>query len=749
MSVSIHLEHSAVTEVYKSRIFENVNTFSNLIHAINTHALARFPLLENEADNDDIRNERNDLKGRFFEVFVEFLLNATHLDNRVGIHNVKPNEATDLGVDFTGTGHDGKAAVVQAKFRSNIKQVLTYRELSTFGNDALARYHIISESSAEATRQQLHAAGVLPEIYNIVTSTMHNMVVVSTTLEAYYHWETVNKGSQFIGYNEINRLVHGMPNFWKDFRRSLEQSALKPTKRQHRQLWKRIQVPVKEAIIEFLKSDSQKRGQVIVGTGGGKTTSAAEAVADSIRIRNSLIHIVMTPRIALTQQLLREFHDYKPDDVVWNLECVCSGDKEQLEFYDDTNIPSEVQPTCRLEEVESWIAQALLTKTPLVIFSTYHSVKKIRGALCRNKTVADLAVCDEAHNLVNYFKKVLDLTSDESFTARKWLFFTATRKVDYSGQGRGMNNEDLFGKIIEKIVPRTLIEEGRIVPPRIHLVHYDPNKYIDEHSDERVRDNIAMIVAGIKEHKKRNPETSRVIVFCGDAANEPKGYMNNKIIQRELSEFYMGAVTSEYTYELMPGQTLRRQASRQEIFQRFAEYKFSILFHYDVVSEGIDFPGATGKLPLRVLGNIKVVQGAGRTVRVCPEDRKRLEAGLIKVGDVTGWKKPFGWVIIPYVSRNNEDDAERLMEIIRSLRDEQFDIDLETIDGVIDRPDTRTGDDGLDPKNPERHDPTEGWTSADVKEVIQKIRHEIEPKSKAIVKPRVRKSIDQVNNCSL
>lgn len=743
MAVKVTLEHPKVTEVYKSGIFNKVDSFPKLISAINKHALEVYPLGENEEDDDDIKNSRNDLKGDFFEVFTEFLLNVTAHDNRIGFSDIHHN-IDDLGVDFVAKGYDGKNAVVQAKFRANIKQPLTYRELSTFGNDALARYGIRSEAQAELTRKELRDADCPEKYVEVIKSTMHNMLVVATTLEAYYHWETVNRGSQFLGYNEIRQLTNNMPNFWQDFRKALEVSAIPPKPRNRKKLWP-SQKKVKKAVKKFLQKGSG-RGQVIVGTGGGKTINEAEAIADSIRLNGSLIHVVLTPRIALTQQVLREFHDYKPNDISWDLECVCSGEDEKLEFYkEDGDLPNIVDPTCNQERINDWVDSAIRNKKPLVMFATYHSAKKIRRATLKHDVDSSVTICDEAHNLVGEFKKILDETSDTFIPTSQWLFFTATRKVDYSGNGRGMNNEKLFGKIIAKIIPKELMEQGRIVPPRIHIVYYDPGKYIDDYSDEHVLDNIAMIIEGIKEHKRLNPEMARVIVFCGNARTEPKDYMSNRFIKDAFPEFYMAAVTSEYTYERKPGEMSRSASTRKNVFQQFKDHDFSIIFHYDVLSEGIDFPGATGKLPLRSLNNIKIVQGAGRTVRLDLEDRKKLSQGEIQVGNPTGWKKPNGWVIVPVISKNNNDDADRLMDIIRSLRDEGFDIDVDMINGVLINPNGGEEDDFLNPKNLEEKSVVDMWSKDELDKVIQEIRHEIEPKSKATVKPRARLKCDTLN----
>ena len=53
----------------------------------------------------------------------------------------------------------------------------------------------------------------------------------------------------------------------------------------------------------------------------------------------------------------------------------------------------------------------------------------------------------------------------------------------------------------------------------------------------------------------------------------------------------------------------------------------AILFHYDILTEGIDLPAITGVLPLRDLPLIKLIQNVGRSVRLLKEDRENLYSG--------------------------------------------------------------------------------------------------------------------------
>jgi hypothetical protein len=336
------------------------------------------------------------------------------------------------------------------------------------------------------------------------------------------------------------------------------------------------------------------------------------------------------------------------------------------------------------------------------------------------------------------FNLILDKKSDCYIPAKKWLFFTATRKTDYSGDGRGMNNTDRFGEIISKVLPNELIEAGVILPPRIRVCQYNPNMYIDENSEEELRINIAMICAGVRAHEHFYFGESRVIISCGNAVTEPKGYMKSEVVQRIFPNYYMAAVTSDYCIEKNVGETHFTTANRDEVFKKFAEHSHSLMFHYDVVGEGIDFPGVTGLLPLRALGNIKVIQSIGRTLRLHPIDRDALALGTITTSDRSVWCKPFGEFILPMVNGKNEDDTNRMYYIVKSLMSEGFNVDAETFTNVSElaKGTTLPKSDELDELNEKQRDIPQ-FSVLDIEEIIKKVEEDTTPFAKETNERRI------------
>jgi hypothetical protein len=98
-----------------------------------------------------------------------------------------------------------------------------------------------------------------------------------------------------------------------------------------------------------------------------------------------------------------------------------------------------------------------------------------------------------------------------------------------------------------------------------------------------------------------------------------------------------------------------------------------IILHYDILAEGIDVPGITGIMPLRILGKAKFLQTFGRAARMHIEDRKRIENGEISPSDLEKMYKPYAWIIIPSIIDEDLDTKEYIAELIEELRDYSFD----------------------------------------------------------------------------
>lgn len=714
----VELIHPRVTEFHMNRTLLDLEDpdFDKFINRLKKHALELFP--EDDSDEENPLRDANKYKGDVFEIFGEFLIKYMGTDTRINILNYSPETDNDLGVDGFGIGSNSKPTTVQFKFKGN-----TYAAQLNLGD--LRDFFGLSHSTR----------------YGVPADTPENLVIISTASNFSHKIKQAHPGCRIIGYGQLKFLTHNNPVFWAEFKKAVENSAMKPKKRIVKERYEH-QVLASIAIKKLLDGDDE-RGQVIIPTGGGKTLNELLAVEDCF-MNGGQLAIVASPRIALTEQLFKEFYDQKRSN--WQALIINSGEDLNVElFFEESK--TIYRPTTNVSQIKDEIRKILGEGGNLVIFSTYHSLtnyKKMVGSLgialshlasdSESPLIPDLIICDEAHNLTrSEFAPILD------YDIAKWLFFTATRRVSYSDGGFGMNNLDKFGEVIYQISPRILIERGMIVPPRLHFIHAGVEDLDGiETIKEEDRADLAMVIAGIQEHIKQvakfGDDAARLIVFC-KSAEQAHDFEECEVIRDMIPELeYVAAVTSKGN---------RMKDTRRNIFQRYQAAKFSILFHFDVISEGIDLAGTTGVIILRSLKDIKATQGIGRALRIIAMDRNRVRAGELTVGDIKGWGKPFGWVIIPYIDGKSEDTVRKIEEIVTEIRSQDYDIDTEEM--VF----TDKAERGKKEK-PEFDDTghEDDWESklesvdmSDIGVILTKVEHEIEEIDRALVSVKNSKMI--------
>ena len=212
--------------------------------------------------------------------------------------------------------------------------------------------------------------------------------------------------------------------------------------------------PHQERIVESMTTNP--KGQVIVPTGGGKTLCM---IKDAQREFNSCSWdvflkkpqrktiVVVSPRILLAQQHCEEFDEFMGLNPMLQSQVlhVHSGDTH----HDSTTSSSAIK---------QWEADNY--RYNKLIFTTYHSLHRIQEA----EINVDSIYFDEAHNSVqrHFFPAVEFYSSMDNV---RCYFFTATPKYNKSVCTPSMDDEEIYGKEIERISARELIKSGYILPP--------------------------------------------------------------------------------------------------------------------------------------------------------------------------------------------------------------------------------------------------------------------------------------------
>jgi superfamily II DNA or RNA helicase len=394
---------------------------------------------------------------------------------------------------------------------------------------------------------------------------------------------------------------------------------------------------IKQAIVN---GKGSTRGRVIMPTGAGKTFVQAAAL-DYQRANNSrtMIHLVLAPRIGLTNQLIEEYRNYSGPE--YRAIAFHSGKHEP----DYEQIKWQETATTKTDEVVEAYRKAQAKGQDLVVFSTYHSCKRL--ALVDFDTI----IADESQYLVaEGFHEDF-----KTLTGRVRLCFTATEKHTASDIGRGLNNEAVYGPRLYYISPAELIQLGLIVAPRLHVMYGETRG-----EDASIIDEVLQLA--LEQDKLTSSEMGfSKILFAMKGTNDVKTIIDNlSKIRSVMPNHDVFAITSK-TGSIINGVKVDREHFMREL--KSSTRKNVLVFHYDILSEGIDVDGITGVAIMRNMTLSKLLQTIGRAVRIY-----KPQPGL----------KRQAWVSVP-VLNGNEDDKANVEKFVRAMRNGGYDITKEDI----------------------------------------------------------------------
>lgn len=476
----------------------------------------------------------------------------------------------------------------------------------------------------------------------------------------------------------------------------------------------------------FQAVQNNKKGIVVMPTGTGKTFVQAGVIAHDIKNNPGFrMYVVNAPRIMLSYQLLEEVFKFNVDNGVdARYMAVHSGRMEQndLDKYRSQHSEfdfSQIESTTSPIAVSKMITKAKEANQPLIFFSTYNSAIRIEQG--RQLEPINIILNDEAHYLV---QERFNTDFNEMETERKY-FFTATTKETPSDEGLGMNNVDFYGEKIYTMTPAEAIQKGKIVRPRVHIVSTGENQIM---SQEELDKNLGkLVINSFTEHTKllKNNLKAKLLI-AASGLNDMKLLIESKEIKDFINnggKFFAVASDQEVNNYINGQRVGRREFLKQLQIDGANPNQELIVIHYDILTEGIDVPGLTGVLFLRDQRKAKFIQTFGRVARLNRYDRDLLNKGVITPNDLDQMNKPYAWIIIPAVMREDDDKLANLESLIEELRDFDFNPaeDIEPKDRGR----------GSDSKEDEDIVPNENGIGRIVAEVIDAYEHNVEMESRA------------------
>ena len=381
-----------------------------------------------------------------------------------------------------------------------------------------------------------------------------------------------------------------------------------------------------------------EKGQIIVPTGGGKTMCMIQDAIDYFDATDRGTIVVVAPRILLAEQLSSEFLEHLDDVAVMH---VHSGETEHF---------STTKPAI----IRHWSAQAYRKQ---IIFTTYHSLMRI----VESDISVDCIYFDEAHNgtAKGFFKAVFATAQ----YAKRRYYFTATPKT---GRGRslsrGMNNVDVYGNTLCNVPAQELIASGAIVPPRI--VPFETNRVRTKHNAHEVdADNLKDMFEQLDVL-----QTPKVLVSAPSSK-----VLGNMLGHTDILEYFYKKgydvmhITSKFGAIIND-----KKVGREEFFTTLQSWgaddtKKFVIFHYSILSEGINVPGLTHTILLRNLPIVEMAQTIGRVIRVHKDDRAAVAEGRIPAGAFHLYKKQEGVVTMPTGYKMGNAIAARLQNVVNQI----------------------------------------------------------------------------------
>lgn len=620
--------------------------------------------------------DKDSFKGDAFECFVEFF-NKLKEGQYVYNYKLLDQADRDTGVDALGTGKNGKPAAIQIKYRSNTEQLLTANDdhLSNFVMSAAYKYGVDVNDNK-------------------------NLIIFTTAKDLHYFTKNemfLNKVT-CIGYDELSAIVDNDIMFWKEFEEAL--NGIKNLSKKSLKTHKLYQHQ-KDALKAV---NNATNGIVHLPTGTGKTTIIARSIIEKIVEENkkgNVIEpiIIMSPRIILTHQIL---NDIRSELIKHKINCkyinVNSGlpeDNEDLRNLEDLLQFNHfiLESTTNADQIINAYNNAKAANCPLVILAVYNSVKQIQKA---GIPVSNI-YCDEAHYLLsNEFNYITD---KDVFVGANKYYFTATLKETKSDDSVGMNNKDKYGEIIFAKSPIDMINDGIIVRPRVHIISSKDSFYVSTSATNKQKDAIDphAIIKAYEEHKTLCNTGAKLLIIC-KGTEHLEGIINSKYFINYCKShptLSIYSVTSQFGAKVtrdinqdgvLDNSEINKKITRREMLKQIKGLKDSedaIIFHIDILTEGIDVPGITGILPLTPLGTSKMLQNLGRATRLHKTDRDlllkhKLSTNFTKLNkygeaeEALKYIKPYSYIILPNYTEENIEQRENWKELLSNIRSYGF-----------------------------------------------------------------------------
>ena len=352
--------------------------------------------------------------------------------------------------------------------------------------------------------------------------------------------------------------------------------------------------PHQERVVNSLRDNS--RGQVIVPTGGGKTLCMikdAQSQFNScdwdviLKDPDRKTIVIVAPRILLAQQLSEDFIQFLDVHPMLQYKVLHVHSGETHHF-------SSTNP----DTICDWAT--FNYRYNKLIFTTYHSLHKIQDS----KIAIDTLYFDEAHNSVQ--KNFVEATEYHSMYANRCYFFTATPKHSKTPFKIGMNDYDIYGRVLVNVPAPKLVDEGVILPPKVKIRKIDvvdDSRFKHEHDCDHVISTIDEI------------DIDKVLI-CARSTKQIVNLVSQSDFCIELRDRgYSWMYITAKTGAVINGIKVSRVKFFETLNQWGKDNTRFVVLHHSILSEGINVNGLEAVLFLRSMNYTTISQTIGRVIR--------------------------------------------------------------------------------------------------------------------------------------
>jgi superfamily II DNA or RNA helicase len=357
-----------------------------------------------------------------------------------------------------------------------------------------------------------------------------------------------------------------------------------------------------------------KKGQLIVPTGGGKTLNMITDAVRQFQSQTPQTIVVVAPRILLAEQLSSEFLEFIIDAAVFHI------------HTGETHHESSTKPLAIRNWVESNNSRHKL------IFTTYHSLSRLVSA----EIDVDTIYFDEAHNSVR--RDFFPATEHFAANANRCYFMTATPKHSLAVGKPGMNDSQVYGKVICQVPAPELVSGGYILPPKVIVKQLEMVTGKQTNYD-RDANNLLETIADNQVDK---------ILICAKATKQIVALVSETDFCSKLeSHGYSWMFITAKTGAVIDGKKVNREVffNTLNAWGKDSSKKFVVL-HHSILSEGINVSGLEAVLFMRNMDYIGISQTIGRVIRLGNESKK------------------FGLVCIPVYNRVGISTAKSVQAVV-------------------------------------------------------------------------------------